>query len=77
MTTPDQKTQLSAWFSSLQERICAALESLEEEALQLDLPPKYLAAGRFSREIWKRQGSPLVPSRWWRGNYGAYEGARF
>jgi coproporphyrinogen III oxidase len=48
MTTPNQKTQLSTWFSHLQERICAALECLEEEVDEL-------APGRFCRKTWKRK----------------------
>jgi coproporphyrinogen III oxidase len=57
MTTLDQKTQLSAWFSSLQNRICEALEDLEDEAATLNLPPKYLEPGRFSRDPWKRKSA--------------------
>jgi coproporphyrinogen III oxidase len=59
MTTLDQKAQLNIWFSTLQERICTALEALEEEAIQLDLSPKYLPAGVFRRETWKRQETSL------------------
>jgi coproporphyrinogen III oxidase len=57
MTTPDQKIQLSAWFSSLQERICAALEELENEADHLDLPLNPLSPGRFVRDPWNRKGT--------------------
>lgn len=59
MTTPDQKIQLTAWFSNLQTRICSALENLEDEAIQFDLPPAYLSAGRFSHKTWKRKSAPL------------------
>lgn len=56
MTSLDQKAHLSAWFSSLQSRICAALEALEDEADHLGLSP-----GRFSRQPWNRKesASPL------------------
>lgn len=57
MTTSDQKIQLSAWFSHLQERICAALEELENEANHLDLPPNPLSPGRFVRDPWNRKGT--------------------
>jgi len=60
MTTVDQKIQLSAWFSSLQGRICAALVELEDEAANLNLPPIYLEPGRFSPDSWKRK-SELQP----------------
>lgn len=60
MTTPDQKATLINWFSSLQERICAALEDLEEEAAQLDIAPKYIDPGRFTRETWKRKSPSEV-----------------
>lgn len=53
MTTLDQKTCLSEWFTHLRDRICHSLEELEDEASHLDLP-----TGRFQRESWKRQGSP-------------------
>lgn len=59
MTTPEQKIQLTAWFSNLQTRICSALESLEDEAIQLDLPPKHLSSGRFCRKTWKRKSASL------------------
>jgi coproporphyrinogen III oxidase len=54
MTTSIQKARLSQWFSDLQGRICASLETLEEEAAHLDLP-----AGRFCRESWRRQDQNL------------------
>jgi coproporphyrinogen III oxidase len=57
MTTIDQKIKLHTWFSSLQGRICALLEEIEDEAVTLNLPPKYLDAGRFSRESWKRKSA--------------------
>ena len=55
MTTPDQKAQLEVWFSSLQGRICEALEALEDEAAHLGLAPKHILPGCFERKIWKRQ----------------------
>lgn len=57
MTTPEQKTELSAWFSNLQNRICDTLEELEDEATHLGLPPSPLAAGRFTRKTWKRDAT--------------------
>jgi coproporphyrinogen III oxidase len=54
MTTTDQKTQLRAWFSSLQDRICASLEEIEDEAAKLDLAPKYIESGRFVKSTWQR-----------------------
>jgi coproporphyrinogen III oxidase len=60
MTTLEQKAILINWFSTLQERICAALEDLEDEAAQLDLAPKYIDPGRFTRESWKRKSAPDV-----------------
>lgn len=55
MTTNGQKAQLSSWFSSLQSRICEALEELENEAAQMGLSPKFIEPGRFVRKSWKRQ----------------------
>ncbi len=59
MTTPDQKIQLTAWFSNLQARICSAFESLEDEAIQFDLPPKHLCTGRFCHKTWERKSASL------------------
>lgn len=55
MTTLDQKTQLSTWFSSLQTRICAALETLENEATHLNFTPISISPGRFEQKTWIRQ----------------------
>ena len=48
----DHKSQASAWFEQLRDRICAAFERLEDELAATrhrDLP-----AGRFQRTAWKR-----------------------
>jgi len=55
MTTPDQKKQLSSWFSSLQGRIIEELETIEDEAERLDLLPQRPSPGRFSRKTWTRK----------------------
>ncbi len=43
------KQQAEAWFKHLRDRICAALEQIEDDA-KSDLP-----AGRFERKAWERQ----------------------
>ena len=55
MTTPDQKAQLSSWFSTLQSRICKALEDIEDEAALQALSPIDHEPGRFNPETWKRE----------------------
>lgn len=54
----ERKTRASAWFSELRDRICAALEALENEA------PKALywgAPARFERKAWERQDHTGAP----------------
>jgi coproporphyrinogen III oxidase len=51
----DHKSQASAWFEQLRDRICAAFERLEDELTATrhrDLP-----AGRFARTSWQRPDS--------------------
>jgi coproporphyrinogen III oxidase len=43
-----------AWFEALRDRICAALEALEDSYAGPDHAT--LAAGRFAREAWSREG---------------------
>jgi coproporphyrinogen III oxidase len=48
----DHKSQASAWFEQLRDRICAAFERIEDELTATrhrDLPP-----GRFERSHWQR-----------------------
>ncbi len=47
----EKKQRASAWFRSLRDRICAALEELEGETGDSGRPP-----GRFEREPWDRPG---------------------
>ncbi len=50
-STEDLQVRASAWFAGLRDRICAAFESIEDEAAS-DLP-----AGRFARTPWDRAGN--------------------
>ncbi len=45
----DNKTNATAWFESLRDQLCLALEGLED-----DLPSSGTAAGRFERSSWSR-----------------------
>jgi coproporphyrinogen III oxidase len=49
----DRKTRARAWFEALRDRICRALEALEDEAPQGLFGPH---AGRFVRTPWTREG---------------------
>ena len=52
--TPEHKDRAQAWFESLRDRLCAALEKLEDEVRG---PAKeFGSAGRFARKPWLRQG---------------------
>lgn len=52
--TPEHKDRAKAWFESLRDRLCAALEKLEDEVRG---PAKdFGPAGRFARKPWLRQG---------------------
>lgn len=54
-TSPeDRRAQAQAWFESLRDRICAAFERIEDELA--DGPHAGLAAGRFERKPWTREG---------------------
>ncbi|MCB2081500.1 MAG: oxygen-dependent coproporphyrinogen oxidase [Hyphomicrobiales bacterium] len=46
-----KKALASAWFHDLRDQICAAFESLEDALIESDKP-----AGRFTRNIWEREG---------------------
>lgn len=50
MTSDPQKQLLTDWFSTLQDRICAEFEKIEDELKHPNLLP-----GRFRRESWKRE----------------------
>jgi len=54
--SPDQDhcTRAETWFAELRDRICAALEAIEDEDAQER--PAEGAAGRFERTKWDRQG---------------------
>ena len=45
----DHKSRAEAWFTALRDRICAALEAIEEDLAASDAP-----AGRFERKAWDR-----------------------
>ncbi len=48
----DGKTQAADWFRSLRDQICAAFETLEDEAAVTQMG--HLPAGRFERTAWDR-----------------------
>ena len=52
MTTAQQKERLENWFQTLQQRICEALEEIENEFKHPSLLP-----GRFTFTPWKRSES--------------------
>ena len=49
ISSETQKAEAAAWFEGLRDRICAALEAIEDE---LDPRPKQ----RFARTSWQREG---------------------
>lgn len=51
--TEDQKARAAGWFAALRDRICAAFETLEDEASG---PLSERPAGRFERKGWDRPG---------------------
>ncbi|MBC6405639.1 MAG: oxygen-dependent coproporphyrinogen oxidase [Rhodospirillales bacterium] len=51
-----RKQSARAWFESLRDRICAALEAIEtESAFALDDPEGARAPARFQRKAWQRE----------------------
>ncbi len=52
-TAEARKQEATAWFAELRDRICAALERVEDElaGTHKELPP-----GRFARKAWNREG---------------------
>ena len=51
---PEHKARARVWFESLRDRLCAALEDIENE---VQGPAKEIGlAGRFERKPWLRQG---------------------
>lgn len=52
MTDAEQKAKAAAWFAELQGRICQALETLEDEALETLYPGQ---PGRFAMKRWERK----------------------
>ncbi len=51
--TEDRKAQAKTWFESLRDRICAAVEDLEEES---GFGAQDRPAARFERRAWTREG---------------------
>ena len=54
------KAEAPVWFAALRERICAALEALEDEA-QGPLFPEATGPGRFARKPWQRTDHSGAP----------------
>ena len=48
---PSRKETAAAWFAELRDRLCTALEAIEEDAAPGEAP-----AGRFERTPWQREG---------------------
>ena len=48
---PSRKETAAAWFAESRDRLCAALEAIEEDAASGEAP-----AGRFERTPWQREG---------------------
>ena len=55
-----RKTESSAWFRSLRDRICASFETLEDEATG-PFDPLAGGAGRFERKAWSRTDHSGAP----------------
>jgi coproporphyrinogen III oxidase len=54
------KAEAPIWFAALRDRICAALEALEDEA-QGPYFPEATTAGRFARKPWQRTDHSGAP----------------
>ena len=54
--TEERKEQATAWFRTLRDEICAALEKIEDDATGAELP-----AGRFERKAWDRRNEDGTP----------------
>ena len=54
------KAEAPAWFASLRDRLCAALENIEDEAPG-PFFPEATAAGRFARKPWQRTDHAGTP----------------
>ena len=54
------KTEAPLWFAALRDRICAALEQLEDEA-QGPFFPEATTPGRFERKAWERTDHTGLP----------------
>lgn len=57
------KTDAKEWFETLRDRICAAFEQIEQDAVQQNTPilPGHEAAGRFERKSWNRLNEDGTP----------------
>ena len=53
-TVEDRKAQAATWFAALRDRLCAALEAIEDD--YAGMRPEGGSAGRFSRKDWRREG---------------------
>ncbi|KRE02226.1 coproporphyrinogen III oxidase [Bosea sp. Root381] len=61
MTAADaMKPRARAWFETLRDRICTALEAIEDEAAG-PFPPEAHAPGRFERTPWQRTNHDGAP----------------
>jgi coproporphyrinogen III oxidase len=54
------KTEAPNWFASLRDRLCAALEAIEDEASG-PFSPEAVAPGRFERTPWRRTDHAGAP----------------
>lgn len=54
------KTETPVWFASLRDRLCAILETLEDEAID-PLPREATSPGRFERKPWARSDHTGAP----------------
>src|SRR5690349_9780915 len=51
---PGRQSRARAWFETLRDEICVALEALED-ALPSSAPLAHMPAGRFARTPWQRR----------------------